>query len=140
MRMYFAGSIRGGRKDVLRYASIIKILKKYGQVLTEHIGHQKVSKFGEKGIKENKIFKRDMQWLKKSDVLIAEVSTPSLGVGYEISTAIFLKMPIICLYREAKDAKLSTMIVGNTKLIIKKYKTIEEVEKILDIFFRKIKR
>lgn len=140
MKIYFAGSIRGGRKDVLRYASIIKILKKYGQVLTEHIGHQQVSKFGEKGVKENKIFKRDMQWLRKSDALIAEVSTPSLGVGYEIARADFLKISIICLYREAKKTKLSTMIVGNPMLTVKKYKTMREVEKILDSFFRKIKR
>ena len=38
MNIYFSGSIRGGRDDVDIYNRIISYLKKYGNVLTEHIG------------------------------------------------------------------------------------------------------
>ena len=39
MKIYFAGSIRGGRKDVLIYNNIINYLLTKGEVLTEHIGN-----------------------------------------------------------------------------------------------------
>ena len=37
-RIYFCGSIRGGRDDRHLYIKLIDHLKKYGTVLTEHIG------------------------------------------------------------------------------------------------------
>ncbi|EEQ09773.1 hypothetical protein ymoll0001_32280 [Yersinia mollaretii ATCC 43969] len=36
--IYFAGSIRAGREDVVIYASLINEIKKYGKVITEHVG------------------------------------------------------------------------------------------------------
>lgn len=36
-KIYFCGSIRGGRDDRHIYVDIIKHLKEYGTVLTEHI-------------------------------------------------------------------------------------------------------
>lgn len=42
MKIYFAGSIRGGRKDAGLYKKIIDYLGKYGEVLTEHIGNKKI--------------------------------------------------------------------------------------------------
>jgi 2'-deoxynucleoside 5'-phosphate N-hydrolase len=140
MKIYFAGSIRGGRKDAKQYALIIEILKKYGQVLTEHIGDHKISKLGEKGIDEKKIFKRDLKYLQMANVLVAEVTTPSLGVGYEIGLAELKLKKILCLYCEQKNNKLSIMVVGNPNIMIEKYKTIAEVEKICDSFFRNIKK
>lgn len=139
MKIYFAGSIRGGRGDVGWYEEIIKILKTYGQVLTEHVGRRTITKFGETKINENKKFKRDLQYLKKSDLLVAEVSTPSLGVGYEIAQANFLNKPVLCLFRPRKNKKLSTMIIGNNKLIIREYRNIKELKKIIDSFFAKYK-
>jgi 2'-deoxynucleoside 5'-phosphate N-hydrolase len=38
MKIYFAGSIRGGRDDWSLYLEIIERLKEYGEILTEHIG------------------------------------------------------------------------------------------------------
>ena len=32
-------------------------------------------------------------------VIVAEVTQPSLGVGYEIGRAYAMKKPILCLYR-----------------------------------------
>ena len=37
-RIYFCGSIRGGRNDRDIYIKLIEHLKKFGNVLTEHIG------------------------------------------------------------------------------------------------------
>ncbi len=86
MKIYFAGSIRGGREDREKYFKIIEYLKKHGEVLSEHIGSENIDHKGEK-LSSEEIFNRDVEWIKKADVIIAEVSTPSLGVGYEICFA-----------------------------------------------------
>jgi hypothetical protein len=135
MKIYFAGSIRGGRDDKELYLKIITLLGKYGKVLTEHIGLQTLSDLGETDQKDEYIYTRDMAWLKESDALVAEVSTPSLGVGYEIASAEILKKKILCLYREGAPRKISGMINGNKNLVFKTYKRIEDVEKILKEFF-----
>lgn len=49
MKIYFAGSIRAGREDAQLYARIVTILKKYGTVLTEHVGNPNLSKSGSNG-------------------------------------------------------------------------------------------
>ena len=89
-KIYFAGSIRAGRNDVETYNEIIKHLQKYGKVLTEHIGDGKIKDSGEKDISEKYVFERDIRWLESADVLIAEITTPSLGVGFEIARAVDL--------------------------------------------------
>ena len=132
-KIYFAGSIRGGRDDKELYLNIINLLSNYGTVLTEHIGDEKLSMMGEV-LESQKIYERDMEWLNESDVVVAEVSTPSLGVGYEIAKAEENKK-MLCLYREQDGRRLSAMIGGNKNLVVKNYKTIEDIDKILKDFF-----
>ena len=88
MKIYFAGSIRGGRDDADLYLQIIDHLRQYGEVLTEHVGDKNLKLLGEDGLTDDYIHKRDLEWVLESDVLVAEVSTASLGVGYEIGRAI----------------------------------------------------
>ncbi len=76
MKIYFAGSIRGGRDDKDLYLEIIKLLGNYGKVLTEHIGDAKLSELGE-NLESTHIYNRDMNWLREADVVVAEVTTPS---------------------------------------------------------------
>ncbi|MGH9932958.1 MAG: hypothetical protein ACREA9_27545 [Pyrinomonadaceae bacterium] len=78
MKIYFAASIRGGRDDWPSYLEIVKELREYGEVLTEHVGDVELSTAGE-GIDDRNIQDRDLGWLKSSDHLVAEVTTPSLS-------------------------------------------------------------
>ena len=128
MKIYFAGAIRGGREDQDLYFKIINYLKKYGEVLTEHVGDKSINSLGEKDNKDNFIYKRDMEWLNKSDIVIAEVTTPSLGVGYEIGKAMDFNKKVICLYRENQNKRLSAMLSGNKKLKIISYKDFEDLK------------
>ena len=77
-----------------------------------------------------------MKWLTESDVIVAEVSTPSLGVGYEVAKAEEMGKKILCLYRPTPERKLSAMIAGNKHVAVIEYQTIEELKKILSRFFR----
>ena len=128
MKIYFAGAIRGGRDDKRLYLEIINYLKEYGEVLTEHVGNQSINTLGENDNKDNFIYKRDMEWLRKCDFVIAEVTTPSLGVGYEIGRAIQFNKKVICLYRNTQDKRLSAMISGNKNLKIINYKDFEDLK------------
>lgn len=137
MKIYFAGSIRGGRDDKELYADIINVLSTHGEVLTEHVGNKKLTAFGEDGPTDEYIYKRDMGWLKETDVVIAEVSTPSLGVGYELAKAEEWGKKILCLYRETEGKRLSAMVAGSGTLEIKKYKSFGDLKGIFKEYFKR---
>jgi len=126
MKIYFAGSITGGRDDSELYLEIIKLLKNYGNVLTEHVGNDKLTQMGEK-ISDKEIYERDIAWVKESDVLVAEVTHPSFGVGIEISRATEFKKKVICIYRDKEGKRLSAMISGCPGVLVFKYQKIEEL-------------
>ncbi|MAJ44625.1 MAG: nucleoside 2-deoxyribosyltransferase [Candidatus Marinimicrobia bacterium] len=137
MNIYFAGSISGGRTDIDYYVKIISYLNNYGIVLTEHIGDSTLTDVGEKNITDEYIHDRDMHWLLNSDIIVAEVTNPSLGVGYEIGRAIENRKKVICLYREKKGKRLSAMIAGSKELILEKYSNIESAKKIIKNHLKK---
>ena len=133
MKIYFAGSIRGGRDDAEIYSQIIEFLQEYGQVLTEHVGKKDLNEMGESTLSNKQIHDRDMKWLLESDLMVAEVTNPSLGVGYEIGRAIENNIAIICLFRENINFKLSAMISGSNKLRLINYSNIENLKKNLNL-------
>jgi nucleoside 2-deoxyribosyltransferase len=138
MKIYFAGSVRAGRGDQDIYYSIINELGKYGSVLTEHLGSKSLSDQGEQGVTDKFIFERDINWVKDADVLVGEVTVPSLGVGYEIGQAEAKNKKVFLLYRPTEGKKLSVMLSGNSNLEIAEYKAIEEIPEILEGFFKKV--
>lgn len=127
LKIYFCGSIRGGRNDAQLYHDLIEYLKAFGTVLTERIG--RLDLVDEREVPPCQIHDRDIAWLKSADVIIAEVSTPSLGVGYELGRAVEMGKPILCLYRKNADKTLSGMISGSPGIISIVYEVIEEAEK-----------
>lgn len=136
MKIYFACSIRGGRTDAVPYLQIIEKLKSYGEVLTEHIGDAALVEAGEKGVTEYFIHERDMAWLKSADVLIAEVTNASLGVGYEIAKAEEYNKKVLCLYRPQVGKKLSAMILGSKSLDVCEYLELQDLNAVFDKFFK----
>ena len=133
MKIYFAGSIRGGRDDAEIYAQIIEFLHEFGEVLTEHVGLKDLREMGESTLSDKDIHDRDMGWLIDSDIIIAEVTNPSLGVGYEIGRAIELNKNIVCLYRTKTDKRLSAMIAGSENLNIIEYEDFNSLKQQLEI-------
>lgn len=134
MKIYFSGAVRAGRADVDGYREIIVLLKKYGTVLTEHIGDVSITDRGELNLTEKEIFERDISFLKSSDVLVAEVTTPSLGVGYEIGQARMLNKPVLCLYRSTDRHALSGMILGDEQIVTQCYQSLDEASTIIARF------
>ncbi len=136
MKIYFAGSIRAGRDDQELYHRIIQGLQRHGQVLTVHVGDPSLTQCEDDGPSDPNIYARDMAWLADADLIVAEVSTPSLGVGYELGRAESLGKPILCLYREQDGRRLSAMISGNPNMVVVRYQTVEEAQTYIRTFLQ----
>ncbi|EGW09325.1 2'-deoxynucleoside 5'-phosphate N-hydrolase 1 [Cricetulus griseus] len=136
--VYFCGSIRGGREDQALYAKIVSRLRRYGKVLTEHVAAAELDPRGEEAAGGDKlIHEQDLAWLRQADVVVAEVTQPSLGVGYELGWAVALGKQILCLFRPQSGRVLSAMIRGaanGSRIQVWDY-TEEEVDAMLDRYF-----
>ena len=126
-KIYFCGSIRGGRQDAELYFRMIAKMKQRFAVLTEHIGSPEL--FGMESNKSDAaIWKEDTDWLRESDFVVAEASTASLGVGYELYMAQTLQKPTYVFYRSAdKKSGLSAMIAGDPYYRLYPYSSEEEL-------------
>ena len=136
MDIYFSGAIRGGRDDVKIYKTIIDIISEYGHVFTAYIGDENLDPISGEGESDEFIWERDVNWIKDSDVVIAEVSQPSHGVGYEISAAHQLNIPVLALSKYKAGKRISAMVCGDPNVTCMYYDNLLNLEKILRDYFR----
>jgi len=116
MNIYFSCSITGGRKDQQAYQAIVTALLEDGhEVPTAILASKDVMAF-ETIIQPEEVFLRDTAWVEGCDAVVAEVSTPSHGVGYEIALALSLGKPVLCCYQSGR--RVSKMILGNNHPLI----------------------
>jgi hypothetical protein len=134
MKIYFAGAIRGGREDAALYLELVRLLRPFGTVLTEHIADEELTSLGE-SVDDRTIHDRDLAWLREADCLVAEVTTPSLGVGFEIGKATEWGLQTLCLFRPGPGRVLSALIAGNDQLTVREYRNPGHAKKIFDDFF-----
>jgi len=137
MNIYFACSITGGREFESVYQAIVHALVEQGhEVPTAHLAESGVGVV-EAVIHPNEVYERDVAWIRACDVLIAEVSVPSHGVGYEIGFALGLGKPVLALYQEG--CKVSKMISGNpdSNLTVSLYRTPDDAIQIIGDFLSK---
>ena len=126
MKIYISGSIYGGQEKIETYKILIKELEKYGIVYDKQIADPEVI---EKEVfqKDEEIFLNLESCIKDADILFAEITVPSLGVGYEIGLADSLGKKIIGIYDKTKINKVSTMLRGNKRIRIIEYSNIKEI-------------
>ncbi|MEW6288029.1 MAG: nucleoside 2-deoxyribosyltransferase [Chloroflexota bacterium] len=138
MNIYFACSITGGREFEPVYQTIVHALEEAGhEVPTAHLAESSVGAL-EAALSPQEVYARDTAWIRACDVLIAEVSVPSHGVGYEIGFALGMGKPVLAIHRE--DRRLSKMISGNpaSSLTVKSYRTPEEAIRIIERFLSSV--
>ncbi len=135
MNIFFTGSIRGGRAMLPIYATIVGELQKYGRVLSAQVADENITVYGETDLSKEEIHDREMKNILNSNVVIAEVTTPSLGVGYEIAQALNEKKRVVCLYQGKDTYKLSAMIKGNTEVEIFTYATPDNLPVLIEQIF-----
>jgi nucleoside 2-deoxyribosyltransferase len=138
MNVYFACSITGGRKDELVYQKLVAALQQEGHhVPTALLASPEVIPL-EGVVSAEDVYARDVRWITECDFLVAEVSTPSHGVGYEIGYALSLGKRVLCMYR--MGLKVSKMILGNPhpQLSVQSYETPEQAVSILTSYLEQI--
>lgn len=134
-KIYFAGSIRGGRVDAELYRRMIAYIRQTDTVLTEHVGDLSLSAFEQGRDRDAAIYDQDTGWLRESEMLIGECTCPSLGVGYELAYAEKLGIPCHVFY-DRRKTQLSAMITGDPYFRVYPYETEEEIYTALDTILR----
>jgi hypothetical protein len=115
--IYLACTVRGDRGGVLAGRAICARLQHHGHtVLTTHLLADDVET-AESRLTEHDVFERDLEWLTACDVLVAEASGSSYGVGFEVGYVLG-RAPtsgqrVVLLYDTARRDKISRLITGN---------------------------
>ena len=136
MDLYFSCSLTGGRGDQPIYAALVAYLQARGHtVFTAHLAQAAIMD-EEATVDARTVYQRDVRWLDAAQAVIAEVSTPSHGVGYEIAYALLKGKPVLGLYRHG--ARVSKMLLGNDHpgIAVREYgdeaEAVREVEAFLN--------
>lgn len=136
MIVYCAGAIKGDISYQNYYKEIISIVKSFDHTAISDLNKE----FKEQeAISDKQIYERDINWLKESDIMIAEVSGPSLGVGYEIAYALnVIKIPVLALLHSGVR-RISAIIAGCTSdlIILKEYNNPEQIRAHIEEFLIK---
>lgn len=126
-----------GKSPAVPYKEIRDFLVENGhQVLTEHLLEEGAWE-SESQLPGEFIFQRDISWLKEADLMIAEVSVPSLGIGFEIAHALGLKKEMLCLALDG--VRVSAMIEGNKNLTLIRYRDSQEALRAVRAFLEAIR-
>ena len=136
--IYFSGAISGGRADVGLYRRLVQVLENEGyRVLAGAMAAEDVGAGGEM-LHPPDICARDLGWLDEADLVVAEISVPSLGVGYEIAYATRIRqIPGIALYRRPFTQRCSAMIAGDPGVRLIQY---EDASAILPELLESLRR
>ena len=138
MKIYFSGSIYGGRQKLKTYKKLVEELQKYGEVLDAEVADENVL-IDEEGKSDNEIFENLEKELNEADLIFAELTVTSLGVRYEIGYADKLNKKIIGIYDKTVVPKISTMLRGNKRLKIIPYEDINDIISNLEVILKEEK-
>jgi 2'-deoxynucleoside 5'-phosphate N-hydrolase len=130
-KIYFACSISGGRDHAHLYEDIVAYIRLAGATPVSEIFADKklVAELGPTPhLTPHETWSRDCDWVRQADAVIAEVTQPSLGVGYEIGRAQSWKKPILALFYTSSGRRLSPMISGNPHVQVVEYAAVHETK------------
>jgi hypothetical protein len=138
MRIYLACTVRGDRGGLLAGRAICERLQHHGhEVLTTHLLADDVEA-AEAALTEADVYRRDLDWLTSCDVLVAEASGSSYGVGFEVGYVLgragVSGQRVVLFYDSARRDKVSRLITGNCDegCTTVGYGSIEELTALID--------
>jgi hypothetical protein len=130
MKIFFNTSVSGRKEYEENYKAIDRILNRISNNVVSAVfiaTKEDVAKETEK--EAASYYDKLRKWMRDSDILVFEVSYPSLGVGYEITWGLQLGKPIIILYVRGKKPHVLDAIPDD-KIQVYEY-DLSDLEKIL---------
>jgi len=117
VRIYLACTVRGDRGAVAALRTLVARLERDGHtILTTHLLEDGVET-AEAALTEQAVYERDIAWLESADVLVADASGSSYGVGFEVGyvlgRAASTTQSVVLLYRADRASQISRLIAGN---------------------------
>ncbi|MEM3137885.1 MAG: nucleoside 2-deoxyribosyltransferase [Thermofilaceae archaeon] len=111
MKIYLAAPIRGVRKALPTVKRLADVITGSGcELLTPQVVDETVDV--DRGLKPEEVYERDVQLLEEADMLVAEISYPSLGVGFEIAYGLLKGKYVIAMCEEERVNFTSVLIRG----------------------------
>ena len=138
-KIYFAAPMLGDRRGLDLAREILEGLKNRGHsILTEHVVEEVLDL--ERGMTPEEIFERDISLMDEADVLVAEVSYPSLGVGFEIAYMLLREKPVLAFAVSERIEKVSALIRGISwkNFVFKSYDSPSEAVEAVEAFLNGI--
>lgn len=133
MNIYLACTVRGDRSAVTALRGLVTSLEAAGHVvLTKHLLDDNVES-AESQLTERQVYERDIAWLEACDVLIADASGSSFGVGFEVGYVLArserTRQRVLLLYNASREHAVSRLIVGNAhpRCEVQKYENPEDL-------------
>jgi nucleoside 2-deoxyribosyltransferase len=117
VRIYLACTVRGDRGAVAALRALAVSLAAQGHtILTTHLLDDGVDAM-EAALSEREVYDRDIAWLESCDLLIADASGSSFGVGFEVGYVLGradrTSQRVLLLYRADRLNQISRLIPGN---------------------------
>jgi nucleoside 2-deoxyribosyltransferase len=138
MRIYLACTVRGDRGTVSAARHIHDCLVRFGhEVLTAHLLRDDVESV-EGRLRDSDVFTRDLEWLTHADVVVAEASGSSYGVGFEVGyvlgRAAETGQRVLVLYQAARRSQVSRLISGlsDPRASVLAYESLSDIDAFLD--------
>jgi 2'-deoxynucleoside 5'-phosphate N-hydrolase len=128
MRIYFAGHRYEGH-DIILCRELVTHLQQFGDVLTEEL-HEEVF------VEPTKIHNQLLSMLVTADVVVAEISSQTIGVGYLLGRAAERGQKVLCLYKPAQ--RLAIMLQGCNHVTVKTYMNEAEAKEAITDYFAEI--
>ena len=133
MVIYRACTVRGDRGAIAGLRAVADALEADGHtILTRHLLDDNVEG-AESTLTERAVYERDLAWLEACDVLVADASGSSFGVGFEVGYVLGrsdrTNQRVVMIYRADRRDAISRLIVGNAhpRCAVVKYENPEDL-------------
>jgi 2'-deoxynucleoside 5'-phosphate N-hydrolase len=137
MRVYLGCTVRGDRTTIEAARHIARRLEEAGhEILTTHLLSDDVEG-AERRLSSREVYERDVAWVESSDVLVAEASGSSYGVGFEVGyllgRAPQTGQRAVVFYRRDRADTVSRLISGLTAehARVFPYESLDEIDEAL---------
>ena len=145
MTIYFAFTVRGNRDALAAGRAVCDLLERGGHtVLTTHLVGDDPDET-ETSLTESHVYARDIRWLESADLLIAEASGSSFGVGFEVGYVLGRSdrtaQRVLLLFDAGRRPVISRMITGvsHSACTVREYIGVEDLLRIVEDYLRDAK-